>query len=250
MGDSMLTVENVTKVFGTHRAVSDLSFQVKTGEICGFLGPNGAGKTTTMRMIAGIIEPTSGTILVDGVSVTERAERTKRIVGYVPDRPYLYEKLTALEFLEFIAGIYGLEPSSAEVLAKKLLVHFGLSDVMGHRVESYSHGMKQRLVMSSVFLTQPKLLVVDEPMVGLDPAGAQTLKSTLKTQAREAGMGILLSTHSLDVAQEVCDKIVMIHRGRLVAQGTPTELNQFAQNPDGRLETAFLELLASENAAR
>ena len=143
-----------------------------------------------MRMIAGIIEPTSGTILVDGVSVTERAERTKRIVGYVPDRPYLYEKLTALEFLEFIAGIYGLEPSSAEPLAKKLLVHFGLSDVMGHRVESYSHGMKQRLVMSSV-LTQPKLLVVDEPMVGLDPAGAQTLKSTLKTQAREAGMGIL-----------------------------------------------------------
>ena len=131
----------------------------------------------------------------------------------MPDRPYLYEKLTALEFLEFIAGIYGLEPSSAEVLAKKLLVHFGLSDVMGHRVESYSHGMKQRLVMSSVFLTQPKLLVVDEPMVGLDPAGAQTLKSTLKAQAREAGMGILLSTHSLDVAQEVCDKIVMIHRG-------------------------------------
>ena len=140
MGDAMLTVENVTKVFGTHRAVSDLSFQVKTGEICGFLGPNGAGKTTTMRMIAGIIEPTSGTILVDGVSVTERAERTKRIVGYVPDRPYLYEKLTALEFLEFIAGIYGLEPSSAEALAKKLLVHFGLSDVMGHRVKVIAMG--------------------------------------------------------------------------------------------------------------
>ncbi|MGB0646024.1 MAG: ABC transporter ATP-binding protein [Bradymonadia bacterium] len=245
----MLVLDKVSKAFGSHQAVNELSMSVDAGTVCGFLGPNGAGKTTTMRMIAGIIQPSGGTILIDGMSVADNPVETKRIVGYVPDRPYLYEKLTAFEYLEFVAGLYQLPLDRGESEARRLLTLFGLGDVMHHEIESYSHGMKQRLVMSSVLLCEPKLMVVDEPMVGLDPKGARLLKDTLRQEAHEKGMAILLSTHSLDVAEEVCDDIVMIAQGRLLAQGTPSEIRALSNQPDGDLESVFIQLTA-ENTSR
>ncbi len=242
----MLEIKEVTKTFGGFTAVDKLSMSVASGRVCGFLGPNGAGKTTTMRMITGIIQPTSGEIQVDGVSVESDPTATKRIVGYVPDRPYLYEKLTAFEYMEFIAGVYSLDLRAAQSRAEHLITLFGLGDVMHHEIESYSHGMKQRLVMSSVLLCKPKLMVVDEPMVGLDPNGARLLKDTLRQEAHDNGMAILLSTHSLDVAEEVCDEIVMINKGRLVAQGSPAEIRALAKDPEGDLESAFIELTAPQ----
>ena len=246
----MLEINQVTKTFGDFTAVDKLSMNVASGRVCGFLGPNGAGKTTTMRMITGIIQPSSGDIRVDGVSVEADPTSTKRIVGYVPDRPYLYEKLTAFEYMEFIAGVYALDPKKSQSRADSLIKLFGLGDVMHHEIESYSHGMKQRLVMSSVLLCQPKLMVVDEPMVGLDPNGARLLKDTLRQEAHENGMAILLSTHSLDVAEEVCDEIVMINKGRLVAQGSPADIRALAKDPAGDLESAFIELTAPQQAPK
>lgn len=240
----MLELNDVTKTFGSFTAVDRLSMRVESGRVCGFLGPNGAGKTTTMRMIAGIIQPSSGTVHIEGKNVEDDPTATKRVVGYVPDRPYLYEKLTAFEYMEFIAGVYTLDPSSAQERAERLVRLFGLGEVMHHEIESYSHGMKQRLVMSSVLLCEPKLMVVDEPMVGLDPNGARLLKNTLRSEAHDNGMAILLSTHSLDVAEEVCDEIVMINKGQLVAQGSPQDIRALARNPDGDLESAFIELTA------
>lgn len=240
----MLVVNDVTKAFGDYIAVDGLSIRVNAGTVCGFLGPNGAGKTTTMRMIAGIIAPTKGEVLVNGLSVATHPVETKRVVGYVPDRPYLYEKLTAFEYLEFVSGLYELDVNVAQADAERLLTLFGLSDVMHHEIESYSHGMKQRLVMSSVLLCKPKLMVVDEPMVGLDPTGARLLKDVLRTEAHENGMAILLSTHSLDVAEEVCDEIIMIAKGRLCAQGTPTEIRALSADPEGDLESVFIQLTA------
>ena len=240
----MLVVNDVTKAFGDYIAVDGLSIRVNAGTVCGFLGPNGAGKTTTMRMIAGIIAPTKGEVLVNGLSVATHPVDTKRVVGYVPDRPYLYEKLTAFEYLEFVSGLYGLDVNVAQADAERLLTLFGLSDVMHHEIESYSHGMKQRLVMSSVLLCKPKLMVVDEPMVGLDPTGARLLKDVLRQEAHDNGMAILLSTHSLDVAEEVCDEIVMIAKGRLCAQGTPSEIRALSTEPDGDLESVFIQLTA------
>ena len=238
----MLVVNEVTKAFGDYIAVDGLTIKVNAGTVCGFLGPNGAGKTTTMRMIAGIIAPTKGEVMVNGLSVATHPVDTKRVVGYVPDRPYLYEKLTAFEYLEFVSGLYELDVNVAQADAERLLTLFGLSDVMHHEIESYSHGMKQRLVMSSVLLCKPKLMVVDEPMVGLDPTGARLLKDVLRTQAHENGMAILLITHSLDVAEEVCDEIVMIAKGRLCAQGTPSEIRALSADPEGDLESVFIQL--------
>ena len=240
----MLELVDVTKRFGGFTAVDGLNMRVQSGRVCGFLGPNGAGKTTTMRMIAGIIKASSGVVRVNGTSVEEDPTATKRVVGYVPDRPYLYEKLTAFEYMEFIAGVYELAPKKAQVRAEHLIRLFGLGDVMHHEIESYSHGMKQRLVMSSVLLCEPKLMVVDEPMVGLDPNGARLLKDTLRQEAQSNGMAILLSTHSLDVAEEVCDEIVMINKGRLVAQGSPADIRALSRDPNGDLEAAFIELTA------
>ena len=244
----MLELQRVTKKFGGFTAVNALSMNVTAGSVCGFLGPNGAGKTTTMRMISGIIQPTEGQIFVDGLSVQSNPIRTKQVVGYVPDRPYLYEKLTAFEYLEFTAGLYQLRSEETQRRAERLIELFGLGSVRHHQVESYSHGMKQRLVMTSVLLCQPKLMVVDEPMVGLDPKGARLLKDVLRQEAHDNGMAILLSTHSLDVAEEVCDEIVMIANGTLLAHGTPAEIRALADDPEGDLESAFIQLTTEQSA--
>ncbi len=244
----MLVIDQLTKRYGDFTAVNGLSLKIPAGTIHGFLGPNGAGKTTTMKMVCGLISPTAGRITVDGLDVREQALEVKRRLGYVPDRPHVYERLSALEYMYFVAGLYSLSEAEAKQRSGEFLALFGLTEVQDHLVESFSHGMKQRLVMASVLMHRPKLMVVDEPMVGLDPQGARLLKDVLKREARENGMTIILSTHTLEVADEVCDAITVIHRGRIIAQGTPSELREQTGTEGKRLEEVFLLLTAEAEA--
>ncbi len=244
----MLRLENVTKRYGALTAVDELSLSLPAGQILGFLGPNGAGKTTTMKMICGLVRPTSGRVLVGGVDVARDPLTTKAQVGYVPDRPHVYERLTALEHMYFVGGLYGVEPAKIESRSVSLLELFGLGERINQLVETFSHGMKQRLVMASVLLHEPRLLVVDEPMVGLDPMGARLLKDVLREHAAK-GMSVLLSTHTLEVADEVCDDIAVIHHGVLIAHGSPESLRARTGAEGERLETVFLQLTSEAEAA-
>ena len=208
----MIAVQNLVKTFGAFTAVDGVSLDVASGEIHGFLGPNGAGKTTTLRIIAGLLKPTSGRVLVNGHDVATSPEAAKSSLGFIPDRPFIYEKLTAGEFLRFHAGLFGLQDDGGGEVARRvreMLDAFELSRWEHELVESFSHGMKQRLVMSAAFLHRPRAVVVDEPMVGLDPRGARLIKSVLRRMS-ERGVAILMSTHTLEVAQEMCDRISII----------------------------------------
>jgi ABC-2 type transport system ATP-binding protein len=239
----VLILDQLCKTYANHRAVHQVSITIPKGEIWGFLGVNGAGKTTTMKMIAGLLKPTSGTISVDGISVFDSPLQAKSLIGYIPDRPYLYERLTALEYLYFIGKLYQIPKDEIENCIEKWLAEFELSSVADQWIESFSHGMKQRLVMASVFMHQPKLLVVDEPMVGLDPRGSRHLKELLLKQKEEYGLTVLLSTHTLEVAEEICDQILLIHQGEILTQGTATDLKN---QEDERLEHVFLRLTEEE----
>ena len=238
----MLRIESVTKRYGDFTAVSELDLHLPPGQILGFLGPNGAGKTTTMKMICGLIRPTSGRIIVDGMDVAEKPQEVKSRLGYVPDRPHLYERLTALEYMYFIAALYRMNAAEGKRRSDELLELFGLKEKRDHLVESFSHGMRQRLIMASVLLHDPRLMVVDEPMVGLDPKGARLLKDVLRTEARESGLTVLLSTHTLDVADEVCDQVAVINHGRLVAIDSPAALKEKTGAEAKNLEAVFMQL--------
>ncbi|MEA2624201.1 MAG: type transport system ATP-binding protein, partial [Candidatus Binatota bacterium] len=219
----MIDIEGLTKRYGTFTAVDDLTLRVERGEIFGFLGPNGAGKTTTIRMMMGLLLPTCGSIRLGGHDLATDGIEAKRISGFVPDRPFLYEKLTAHEILRFCADLYELEPAIAERQIADLLDLFDLASWSGELVESYSHGMKQRLAFCAALLHQPRILISDEPMVGMDPRGARMLRSLLRSLA-ERGVTIFLSTHSLEVAESLCDRIGILQRGRLIGVGTLEEL--------------------------
>jgi len=240
----VLIISNVTRRYGDFVAVNNLSLTVPTGSIFGFLGPNGAGKTTTMKMVCGLIRPSSGQITVNGLDVVRDPLGVKRQIGYVPDRPHLYERLSAREYMYFIAGLYDIEATKGKARTDELLDLFGLARVRDHLVESFSHGMKQRLVMASVLLHEPKLMIVDEPMVGLDPQGARLLKDVLREETRERNLTVLLSTHTLDVADEVCDQVAVINHGHLVAQGSTAELRSQTGTEGKHLEEVFLQLTA------
>lgn len=237
----MINLIDLTKVYRGLRAVDKINLEVKQGVIFGFLGPNGAGKTTTLKMMAGIIKPTSGQIVIDGVDLAKHPSRVKRNIGFVPDRPFVYEKLSGLEFLDFIAGLYGMDhlPSVSRQISD-LLELFELSHWKEELIESYSQGMKQRLVMCASLLHGPKVLIVDEPMVGLDPKAARLIKQIFKEQAG-AGATIFMSTHSLEVAEEVCGEIAIIQAGRIIAKGTADSLKHQA-GVSGNLEHIFLKL--------
>jgi ABC-2 type transport system ATP-binding protein len=240
----MLTLESLTKQYGPQVAVRNLSLHVPAGELFGFLGPNGAGKTTTIKMIAGLLRPTSGRIVIDGHDLTTRPIEAKGALGFIPDRPFLYEKLSAIEFMRFVAGIYGFDGKSLNGQIDGLLELVELQDVATELIESFSHGMKQRLVMASAFLHRPRLLVVDEPMVGLDPRGARLIKRVFREYC-DAGQSVFVSTHTLEVAQELCDRIGIILKGELVALGTMSELEAKADTK-GDLEEIFLKLTGGE----
>lgn len=244
----MIRLVHLTKLYRGLRAVDNIDLEVKEGSIFGFLGPNGAGKTTTIKMMAGVMKPTSGQIIINGMDISRSPSEVKRSVGFIPDRPFLYEKLSGMEFLRFLGGLYRLDHSSSlESRISELLELFDLTHWGDELIESYSHGMKQRLVMCGALLHRPKVLIVDEPMVGLDPRGARLVKDIFTTQARQ-GTTIFMSTHSLEVAQEVCCEIAIIQAGRIIATGTAEDLKREA-GVDGNLESAFLRLTEGERLA-
>jgi ABC-2 type transport system ATP-binding protein len=237
----MIRLINLTKTYRSFKAVDNLNLDVPAGEVFGFLGPNGAGKTTTIRMMAGVLRPTTGTVELNGFDLAVQPAEAKQVVGFIPDRPYLYEKLTGMEFLRFMAGLYRVNSGAdSEKRAAALLEQFDLMGWSDELIESYSHGMKQRLVMCAALLPEPKIIIVDEPMVGLDPKAARLVKDIFKQQARD-GTTVFMSTHSLGVAQEVCGEIAIISQGRIIARGTADELRQRA-GVGGDLEETFLRL--------
>lgn len=240
----MILIENLVKRYGTFTAVDGVSLEVPAGEIHGFLGPNGAGKTTTIRMIAGLLKPTAGRIVIAGHDLSREAEAAKGSLGFIPDRPFIYDKLTAGEFLRFHAGLYGLDGPAVEARVKELLGLFELGRWEDELVESFSHGMKQRLVMCAAFLHRPRGVLVDEPMVGLDPRGARLIKDVFRQMAKN-GVAILMSTHTLEVAEEMCDRISIILGGKIIARGTVDDLRAAAGGEGGgdqELTAVFLRL--------
>ena len=238
---AMLVIENLTKKFGNFKAVDDVSLALSKGEIYGFLGPNGAGKTTTIKMIAGLLKPDNGRVVINNSDLALNPQICKQDTGYIPDRPYLFEKLTGFEFLQFIASLYNLAPETFNKNTEHFLDLFDLLDWRHHLIESYSHGMRQKLIISSVFMLEPPLIVVDEPMVGLDPKSARIVKELFKSQAAK-GTSIFMSTHSLEIAEELCDRIGIILNGRLRASGDLSGLQQEAKLEHSDLEEIFLEL--------
>lgn len=241
--DKMIEISAVTKEYGTFRAVNNISFHVNAGEIFGFLGVNGAGKTTTLRMLAGVLLPTSGTLRLGGHDMEKEPLKAKGITGYIPDRPYLYGKLTGREFLYFVSDLYSVERKEADARIDALLAEYTLSEWQDDLIESYSHGMKQRLATCGALVHNPRILIVDEPMVGLDPHGAKLLKDAFRRYARD-GMAILLSTHSLNVAEEVSDRLAIIQRGSILTAGTLADIRKAAGDPQQGLEELFLQLTA------
>ena len=237
----MISIQNLRKQYGGCTAVDGIDLDVQPGEIHGFLGPNGAGKTTSIRMIAGLLKPTSGRIVVNGHDLAENPEGAKRSLGFIPDRPYIYEKLTAGEFLHFHAGLYGMSGDGLDQRVREMLELFELGRWENELVESFSHGMKQRLVMCAAFLHRPTAVLVDEPMVGLDPRGAKLIKSVFR-QMSGHGVAILMSTHTLEVAQEMCDRISIILKGTIIARGTVGELLAMAGDQHEELTPVFLKL--------
>src|SRR4029078_4662824 len=211
------------------------------GQIHGFLGPNGAGKTTSIRIIAGLLKPTAGRVTVNGHDLAEEPEAAKASLGFIPDRPYIYEKLTAGEFLRVHAGLYGIDGEGRDQRVREMLELFELGRWEHELVESFSHGMKQRLVVCAAFLHRPEAVLVDEPMVGLDPRGARLIKDVFRRMSGR-GVAILMSTHTLEVAQEMCDRISIILQGRIIASGTVPEVRAMSGNPDDQLTRVFLKL--------
>ncbi len=241
----VIELKNLTKCYGSLRAVHQLDLTIVEGEIFGFIGPNGAGKTTTIRMMGGIILPTHGEIHIDGISMATDPVGAKKRIGFIPDRPFLYEKLTGREFLKFTADLFDIDRSLFIKKSEEILKMFSLEDRADEMIESYSHGMKQRLVIGSAILHDPRIIIVDEPMVGLDPAGIRLVKDLFRRLAGN-GTTLFLSTHSLEVAEDLCDRIGIIHRGSLIATGSLDELRQFARIQESDLEAAFLKLTEEE----
>ncbi len=237
----MIELKNLTKRFGKTIAVHRLNLSIPQGEIFGFVGPNGAGKTTTLRMMSGVLAPTEGSVMIDGINMAEDPENAKRRIGYIPDRPFLYEKLTGREFLRFTADLYGLEEAFFNQKSKELLRQFSLDPWADDLIESYSHGMRQRLIISAALLHEPKVIIMDEPMVGLDPAGSRMVKNLFRNLAKN-GTTLFMSTHTLSIAEDVCDRIGVLHKGILIATGTIDELRQRVQLQEGDLEKVFLIL--------
>lgn len=240
----MIELVHLVKLFGDLVAVNDVSLSVPRGEFFAVLGPNAAGKTTTIKILAGLMKPTSGTARVAGFDVQRDAAEARRRVAYVPDFPFLYDKLTPQEFLRFIAQLFRLDPVQAEADTAALVARFNLEAYLHKPNESLSHGTRQRVAIASALLHRPEVCILDEPMVGLDPHHARVLKDVLKERSL-AGMTVFISTHQLSVAEEMADRIAIMHQGRMIAVGTREELRQ-RSGTAGALEETFLALTAQE----
>jgi ABC-2 type transport system ATP-binding protein len=237
----MIELIDLTKKYNDFPAVNGLNLVVEKGEIFGFIGPNGAGKTTTINMMGGVLAPTSGAVMICGINMQDHPKKAKSKIGYIPDRPYLYEKLTGIEFLKFIGDLYGVDENTFLNRSREKLRLFSLSEWADDLIESYSHGMKQRLVMAAALLHDPEVIIIDEPMVGLDPLVINMVKSLFQHLAKE-GVTIFMSTHTLKVAEDICDRIGIIHKGSLLATGTAEDLKRDILNKEADLEEIFIKL--------
>lgn len=238
--DVLVHLDRVTKRFGEKVAVSDLTLTLRAGEVFAFLGPNGAGKTTTLKVTTGLLRPTQGSVTVCGYSMVRAPLLAKQHVAYVPDQPFVYDKLTGREFIEFTREMYGVPVATAQARLEMLARQLDMNGFLEQLCETYSHGMKQKVALAAAMIHKPRLLVVDEPMVGLDPRTARVTRDLFRALANAAGT-VFMSTHTLDVAEQLADRIGIIHRGRLIALGTLDELRRQAAM-DGRLEDIFLRL--------
>ena len=236
----MIKTEHLSKFFGNKEAVRDLNLEIPAGELFAFIGPNGAGKSTTIKMLVGLLLPTGGNAFIGGFNIRDNPVEAKRLIGYIPDFPYLYEKLTGREFMQFIGRIYYLPPIEMNSSIEYYLDFFGLLNLSEDLIKNYSHGYRQRLVLASALLHNPKVLIIDEPMVGLDPRTSRLIKDILKELCRE-GVTVFMSTHTLSVAEEIADRVGIIHEGELIACGSMDELRQ-GSGVDGQLEDVFLHL--------
>jgi ABC-2 type transport system ATP-binding protein len=240
----MIKLENVTKQYGSFTAVDNISLEIKKGEIFGFLGPNGAGKTTTIKMMTGLLKVNCGSITIGGYDIAKKPLEAKKIFGFIPDRPYIYEKLTGKEFLDFIAGIYRLDYDKKETKIKNLLQLFEIDTWSDELIESYSLGMKQKIVMAGNILHDPDIYIVDEPMVGLDPKSAKIVKEIF-IDLGKAGKTLFISTHSLEIVESLCHTIGIIMNGKMIAKGTIKEVKEMAKTEKSGLEDIFLSLTGS-----
>jgi ABC-2 type transport system ATP-binding protein len=237
----MIELRNVTKKFGTFAAVDNLSLSIPKGEFFGFLGPNGAGKTTTIKMIVGLFTPTSGTVTVNGFDTVRQPIEAKQTLSYVPDQPFLYDKLTGREFLYFVGGLYSVSKSELHSRIPSLLEHLEIGGWIDRRTEEYSQGMRQRITIAAALLHKSKTIIIDEPMIGLDPRSSKIVRETLRAEANK-GTDILMSTHSLAIAEELCDRIGIIHNGKLVFCDSREKLQADKNRLDGTFESLFLEV--------
>ncbi len=233
----MIELKSLTKKFGSFTAVQGIDLKVETGQFFGFLGPNGAGKTTTIKMMTGLYAPTSGQCLINGFDIQKQPYLTKLQYGYVPDQPYLYEKLTGREFLYFVGGLFNIPAKKVKEKVAALMDMFEIGAFVDKRADEYSQGMRQRIVLTAALLHDPKVLIIDEPIVGLDPRSARLVKDTLKQKTRE-GLTVFMSTHLLEIVEELCDRIAIIKDGKIIHEETQNEQQQF----NGQLETMFLHL--------
>lgn len=236
----MIDLQNVSKSYGAKVALHELNLHVPAGELFAFLGPNGAGKTTTIKLICGLLIPTRGTVRVGGYDLQTQGDEARRLISYVPDQPYLYDKLTGREFLQFTVDLFGMDRAYAAKRIDAVIELFHLEDFVDDLTERYSHGMRQRTVFAAALTHEPKLLIADEPTVGLDPKSIRELKVILK-QLAASGTTVFLSTHTLDIAQELADRIGIIDHGRLLACGQMDDLRKQAAR-DGTLEDLFLTI--------
>ena len=241
----MISLRNVTKSYnGKYKAVDNLSLEIKSGEIFGLLGPNGAGKTTTIKMITGVIAPNEGSIDIDNISMDRDPVRAKEQFGYVPDNPDMFLRLTGLEYLNFMADIYNVGTQERTYLIEDLAERFGMEEALGDKIQSYSHGMRQKIVVMGVLVHKPKVWILDEPMTGLDPKSAFILKEMMREHANE-GNTVLFSTHILEVAEKLCDRVGIINKGELIFKGTLEDMrNEFKRTES--LEKMFLEMTENE----
>jgi len=237
----MLNLINLTKKFGTFTAVNDVNLSIKAGDFFGFLGQNGAGKTTTIKMIAGLYTPTSGKILINNIDIYKNPIEAKSLIGYIPDQPFLYEKLTGREFLYFSGGLYSIDKKRLTNKIEETIDMLQIGEWVDKRTEDYSQGMKQRIIIASSLLHNPKLLVVDEPMIGLDPQSAVVVKNVLKNLANN-GAAVFMSTHSLNVAEEVCTRIGIIKDGRMIYEDKKEVVETIRGSDHNNLESLFLHL--------
>ncbi|WP_029921067.1 ABC transporter ATP-binding protein [Nevskia soli] len=240
-----LEVVNLHKKFGATHAVQGLRLGIRTGEFYALLGPNGAGKTTTLRMVAGLLRPDAGQVRIFGVDVVEQPEQAKRPLAWVPDEPMLYDKLRGLEYLEFVAGLWGMGAAAAAPRAQQLLEWLGLWEQRDAYAETYSKGMRQKLALAGALMHEPKLLILDEPLTGLDAAAARQVKDLLKDIVRK-GATVVLTTHILEVAERLAERIGIIASGRLIAEGTLDQLRALQGDSQGTLEDVFLSLTAQQ----